>query len=185
MKKICATILLLIGSLSIYSQGFPINTRYVGDINLGYGSPSKGNYNQRVSIGTIQGFELNQYLQFGIGLDINMYTHYYKNVEPFKSADLSGFRMSMQEFFDIRGMYPINQNWQLNLDLGLGVTHGVLHMGKPIQAAFFCQFGPGFKYKDKLGVNLGLQNHGTGEGTTTFFLKIAYCFTSKSKNYNF
>ena len=125
---------------------FPIDIKYAGDVNMAYGSSSKvsgrNTYAQRVSVGTIQGFSLNQYLQFGVGVDFNMYTHYYKDKEPFKSANLSGFRLGMNEFVDIRGGYAFNDNWKIFLDLGLGITHGVLHMGDKVN--FFCQFAPGF-----------------------------------------
>ena len=45
----------------------------------------------------------------------------------------------MNEYIDLRGYYPINDNFRLYVDLGLGAGHGVLHMDTK-NAQFFCQF---------------------------------------------
>lgn len=129
-------------------HSFVIAPRYKGEVSLYYGTSAKvqgfDTYLQRVGIGTVQGVALNEFLEFGLGVDIDFYTHYYKDKEPYKSADLSGFRMSMKEFVDARGRYPFTDSFAVILDLGLGLSHGLLHY--TTQPVFFCQFGPGIEW---------------------------------------
>lgn len=152
--------------------------KYVGDMHLGYGSTSITNgmdtYQQRGSVGTIQGVKLGKWMQVGLGVDVNFMTHYFPNKGIY--ASMSGLRMYMNEYIDLRGYYPINDNFRLYVDLGLGAGHGVLHMDTK-NAQFFCQFGTGLQYK-LLDWSFGLHNNGTGNGSTTFFTKIGICFNN-------
>lgn len=143
-----------------------IDPQYSGEVHIGYGSSSsnKSAYIGRVMVGTIQGLSLNKYATIGLGIDGIMYTHYYKGQD---------LRWGMNAYCNMRGSYPFNDDLSCFLDLGLGANF-MLHPSSG-QAAFFCEFGPGIKYK-KYTLSLGLQNIGTGKGSSTFFVKTGLCF---------
>lgn len=170
MKKV----LLLIGLMCLLMPGlasaegfkWTMNPQYSGEVHIGYGTSSSNEYAYmgRAMVGTVQGLKLNQYATVGLGIDGIMYTHYYKG------QDLS---WAMNTYFDMRGFYPINDEFSCFIDLGLGVNFN-LHPSSG-GAKFFCEFGPGIKYK-KYTLSLGLQNIGTGKGTSTFFVKTGLYF---------
>lgn len=177
MKRSVFLVLAMILVPLCAQAAFPIQPKYAGDVHLGYGSSSKmygtNTYQQRIGIGTIQGVSLNDWIQVGLGVDLNFYTHYYAK-GGYMPSEITGLRLSMSEFIDMRGSYPIMENLKVYMDLGLGLTHKVraAYLDGPV---FFCQFGPGVQWKH-LDFSLGLQANGTGKGTTTFFAKIGYCF---------
>lgn len=143
-----------------------MNPEYSGEVHIGYGSPSSNAnaYMGRIEVGTVQGLKLNEYATIGLGVDVNMLTHYYKGQD---------LRWGMNTYFDMRGFYPLNKDFSCFLDLGLGAYFNI-HPSTG-GAAFFCEFGPGVKYK-QYALSLGLQNIDTGKGTSTFFIKAGYHF---------
>ena len=175
-KKLLLCAMLFI-PLCLHAE-FTFQPKYVGDVHLGYGSSTKVDgmnaYIQRVGVGTVQGVSLNEWIQVGIGVDFNFYTHYYpKSISIYKPY--SGLRMDMNEYIDLRGTYSFLEDFKVYLDLGLGVVHNVRHTGME-GANFFCQFGPGLQWKH-LDFSFGLQSYvNDGNGVNTFFAKIGYCF---------
>lgn len=155
-------------------NSFIIAPWYKGEVSLCYGTSAKEQgrdvYLQRVSVGSVHGLALNDFIELYIGADLDFYTHYYKDKEPYKSANLSGFRMSMKEFVDARGRYPFNDSFAVILDLGLGLSHGLLHY--TTKPAFFCQFGPGIEW-GHFTFYTGLQCF---SGVNTYFARVAVNF---------
>ena len=153
------------------AQGFKweMSPKYIGEIHAGYKTTTKvagfDTYSAMAELGTLQGVSLNQYLDLAIGVDALMLTHYY---------DGSGLRFGMDVYFDMRPSYPVNDQFKVFLDLGLGGFFGV-HSEPELGSGFFCQFGPGFRYR-KLNLSLGLQSFGTGDGTVGFFTKVGLYF---------
>lgn len=154
-----------------FAQGFKweMSPKYVGEIHAGYKTTTKvsgfNTYSGMVELGTLQGVSLNQYLDLAVGVDAIMMTHYYSGCDLRFGADV---------YFDMRPAYPITDKFKVFLDLGLGGYFGI-HSEPSMGSGFFCQFGPGIRYK-KLNLSLGLQNFGTGSGTTAFFSKIGLYF---------
>ncbi len=143
--------------------------KYMGELHVGYKTTTKvsgiDTYSGTVELGTLQGVSLNQYLELGLGVDAFMLTHYYPKC---------GLRFGMDVYFDMRPAYPITDNFKVFLDLGLGGYFGI-HSKPKMGNGFFCQFGPGIRYR-KLNVSFGMQNYGTGSGSTAFFTKIGLYF---------
>lgn len=143
--------------------------KYVGEIHAGYKTTTEvsgyDTYSGMVELGTLQGVSLNQYLDLAVGVDAFMMTHYYSG---------KGLRFGMNAYFDMRPAYPINDRFKVFLDLGLGGYFGI-KSDPDMGNGFFCQFGPGFRYR-KFNLSLGLQNFGTGKGATGFFAKIGLYF---------
>lgn len=144
------------------------NPKYMGEIHAGYKTTTflygKDWYTGSAMLGTLQGVSINKYLSVALGIDANMLTHYYKG---------QGLRFKMNTYVDMRAYYPVTNIFSVFLDLGLGATFDV--KPSPNEASFFCEFGPGVKYKN-WGLSFGLQNHGTGKGTSSFFVKAGYYF---------
>lgn len=153
------------------AQGFEwrMEPKYMGEIHAGYKTTTKfsgfNSYSGMVQLGTLQGVSLNQYLDLGLGVDAFMLTHYYSGCD---------MRFGMNVYFDMRPAYPINDRFKVFLDLGLGGFFSV-HSEPEFGSGFFCQFGPGFRYR-KFNLSLGLQNYRTGGGSTAFFTKIGLYF---------
>lgn len=154
-----------------FAQDFKweMSPTYIGEIHTGYKTTTKvsgyDTYSGLVELGTLQGVSLNQYLELSVGVDAFMLTHYYSG---------KGLRFGMDVYFDMRPAYPINERFKVFLDLGLGGFFGI--KSEPaMRNGFFCQFGPGFRYR-KLNMSLGLQSFGTGEGSTGFYTKIGLYF---------
>lgn len=154
-----------------HAQGFKweMSPKYVGEIHAGYKTTTKSHgfntYSGMVELGTLQGVSLNQYLDLAVGVDAFMMTHYYKGCD---------MRFGANVYFDMRPAYPINDRFKVFLDLGLGGFFGI-HSEPEMGNGFFCQFGPGFRYR-KFDLSLGLQNFRTGEGNTGFFAKVGLYF---------
>ena len=171
LLNVLAILSFLIGTMNANAEKFEWNwtPKYQGEINLGYKTTTKvqgiDTYSQLAELGTVQGVSLNQYLFLGVGIDALMFTHYYKG---------NGLRFAMDTYFDIRPTYPVTDNFKVYLDLGLGAYYSI--KSEPsVGHDFFCQFGPGFRYR-KLNFCLGLQSMGTGNGSTGFFTKIGLYF---------
>lgn len=168
-----ALVVSLLGSLPLSgsAQGFKweMSPKYVGEIHAGYKTTTKvsgtDTYSGMVELGTLQGVSLNQYLDLAVGVDALMMTHYYPG------RDL---RFGMNVYFDMRPAYPVNDKFKVFLDLGLGGAFGV-HSDPDWDSGFFCQFGPGFRYR-KLNMSLGMQSFGTGKGSTGFYAKLGLYF---------
>lgn len=149
------------------AQGFhwEMSPKYFGEIHAGYKTTTKVGgmdlYTGAAELGTLQGVSLNQYLDLGVGVDALMLTHYYSG---------SGLRFGMDVYFDMRPAYPVTDDFKVFLDLGLGGFFGI-HSKPPFGSGFFCQFGPGCRYKS-LNLSLGMQSFGTGSGATGFFAKL-------------
>lgn len=141
--------------------------KYVGEIHAGYKTTTHvsgmNTYTGMAELGTLQGVSLNQYLDLSIGVDAFMMTHYYTDC---------GLRFGMTTYLDMRPAYPINDRFKVFLDLGLG---GFFNLkSKPeLGNGFYCQFGPGFRYK-KFNLSCGLQSFGTGDGSVGFFSKVGF-----------
>lgn len=163
----------IIGLLPIsgYARGFEweMSPKYVGEIHTGYKTTTKLSgydmYTGMVELGTLQGISLNQYLEIMAGVDAFMMTHYYKGKD---------LRFGMDVYIDVRPAYPITDKFKVFIDLGLGGYFDIKSDPK-LGSGFFCQFGPGLRYR-KFNLSLGLQNFGTGEGTTGFFAKVGLYF---------
>ncbi len=176
MKEKKMLLALVVGLLSLFplsgfAQGFKweMSPKYIGEIHTGYKTTTKvsgmDTYSGMVELGTLQGVTLNQYLDLAVGVDAFMMTHYYKDCD---------LRFGMNVYFDMRPSYPINDQFKVFLDLGLGGYFGV-HSEPKMGDGFFCQFGPGIRYR-KLNFSLGLQNYGTGDGSTAFYTKVGLYF---------
>ena len=144
--------------------------KYMGEMHLGYGTSRKQNgykaYCGRVMLGTLQGVQISNYLSAAVGVDAVMFTHYYKGQD---------MRFNMDVYLDLRGYYPLSDGFAPFLDLGLGTFFNV-HPWNDGKTAFFCQFGPGFRYR-KFNFSCGLQQHDTGPtGLTTFYTKVGLYF---------
>lgn len=171
MLKASMVTLLMMLPLSGFGQGFEwtMEPKYVGEIHLGYKTTTSVNgvdlYGGMAELGTLQGVSLNQYLELGLGIDALMFTHYYSG---------KGLRFSMATYFDIRPAYPIATDFKVFLDLGLGGFFDI-HSDPKNESSFFCQFGPGIRYRN-LNLSLGMQSIGTGAGATAFFTKVGLYF---------
>lgn len=139
--------------------------KYMGEIHAGYGTTSKvkGNdtYCGRVMLGTTHGVAFGEYGDIGVGVDAVMLTHYYSG---------EGLRFAANPYFSVRPAYPISNNFAVFLDCALGATIPVVNL-EGSDTEFTFQFGPGIRYK-KLNVSFGMQNIGSGKGSTTFFAKL-------------
>ncbi len=148
------------------SASFPIDLKYYGEVNVGYGTTSKvdgyNTYAGRFIVGTVQGVKINQYFQTGVGLDLIPFTHKWS---------YTGFRMGMGIYGDFRGTYPLKNDLTPFIDLGFGGFFSLHGLG----SGFYCLFGPGIRWKD-WAFSCGLNCIGTGPGSSTFFLKTAYIF---------
>ncbi len=167
LKALVAGLLPLSGCAQSFQ--WEMSPRYVGEIHTGYKTTTKvygfDTYSGMVELGTLQGVSINRYLDLAVGVDAFMLTHYYKGKD---------LRFGMNVYFDMRPAYPVTDNFKVFLDLGLGGFFGV-HSTPELGNGFFCQFGPGFRYR-KLNFSTGLQNFGTGNGTTAFYAKLGLYF---------
>lgn len=154
-----------------HAQGFKweMTPKYVGEIHVGNKTTTKVSgydmYTGMAELGTLQGVSLNQYLDLAIGVDAFMFTHYYSGC---------GLRFGGDVYFDVRPGYPITDSFKAFIDLGLGGYFNI-HSKPKFDSDFYCQFGPGFRYK-KFNLSLGLQSFGTGKGSTGFYTKIGLYF---------
>lgn len=166
-KKILLMLAALLTAVSANAFEWTWEPKYVGEYHIGYGTTAHINdydrYVGRAIFGTIQGVSLNDYLEVGVGVEGLMLTHYYKG---------DGLRWGMDAYANLRGGYPITDTFKVFLNLGLGSQISLKPSGGH---GFFCEFGPGFRYK-KFNFSFGLQKIGKGEGTSTFFVKTGMYF---------
>ncbi|MBP3353143.1 MAG: hypothetical protein J6L02_00610 [Bacteroidales bacterium] len=169
MKKLSLLLLLVLFSVMSYAKPpkWEWKTEYYGEYRIGYGTNHKidgvNPYVGRAIIGTVQGVRLNEYIQFGVGLDGIVMTHYYKGKGPRWGAD---------GYFDIRGFYPVSEKFKVFMDLGLGTNIDCSDLDK-IKSDFFCQFGPGLQCK-RFTLTTGLQH--LGKKLNTFYSTIGLTF---------
>ena len=168
MKKAKMLVLSLLAFAPITSHAFDWewDTKYMGEVHAGYNTSCKvgggKTYSAAVILGTLQGVQLNKYASAGIGVDAWMLTHYYSG---------QGMRFGMATFVDMRGYYPVKEKFSPFLDLALGADFNLKPSGGG--AAFYCEFGPGFRYK-QLDFSCGLQH--TGKKYNHFYAKIGLFF---------
>ncbi len=165
-KLIKAFICVAIAFLFPYVSNAQIDwkPKYAGEIHMGYGTTSSAQgfdtYLGRVMLGTTHGVAFGKYGDVGLGFDAVMFTHYYKN---------QGLRFAINPYFSVRPTYPITNSFSVFLDCAIGASVPVVNMTGDTE--FLYQFGPGIKLK-RFNCTLGIQNIGTGEGSTTFFTKV-------------
>ena len=174
MNRIKMMLIAALLSLSaIASAGVPAwewTPKYMGEIHIGYGTSGEINgvkaYMGRAMLGTLQGMQISNYLSAAFGVDAVMMTHRW---------DTEDMRFAINSYFDVRGYYPVTDRFAPFLDLGLGAQ---LHV-QPWESNtpyFFCQFGPGIKYR-KFVFSCGLQQLDIGDnGLTTFYVKTGISF---------
>lgn len=157
--------MVLIPSLS-YAIDF--TPKYAGGMHIGYGTSSKVNdvktYSARAMLGMMHGIMWGDYLQTSLGVDAHMLTHYYKG---------QGLRFAMTGYVDLRGFYPVTSDFSPFIDLALGAGHSIKPSGG--KTAFYCEFGPGIKYK-KFSLSCGLQRLGNDKGCSHFYVKTGFYF---------
>lgn len=142
--------------------------KYAGGMHIGYGTSSTVNdaktYSARAMLGMMHGIMWGDYLQTSIGVDAHMLTHYYKG---------QGLRFAMTGYVDLRGFYPVTSDFSPFLDLALGAGHSIKPSGG--KTSFYCEFGPGIKYK-KFSLSCGLQKFGKDKGGSHFYVKTGFYF---------
>lgn len=172
-KALCAIAVGVIGLLPLSGRAesfkWEMTPKYIGEIHAGYKTTTEVDgvnyYSAMAELGTLQGVSLNKYLDVAIGVDALMFTHYYEGC---------GLRFAMNTYLDLRPSYPINHHFSTFIDLGLGACYEIKAKPK-IKTNFFCQFGPGIRYK-KFNLSLGLQSFGTDKGNVGFYSKIGLYF---------
>ena len=171
MKNLFITLLFGVSALVANAQnGFKWEwtPKYFGEVHIGYNTSSKvggiKTYSAAADVGTLQGVSINKYLQAGIGIDGIMLTHYYKG---------QGLRWGLSAYSDFRFLYPVSDDFSPFLNLALGAAVSLKPKGDG--AEFYCEFGPGLKYK-KFNLSCGLMHIGKGEGTNHFFVKTGFYF---------
>jgi len=164
--KLLALTLLVFVPVASHALDGEGNTKYLGDIHAGYNTSCKvggvETYSAAAILGTLQGVQINKYLSAGIGVDAWMLTHYYSG---------QGLRFGMATFVDLRGYYPVKKNFSPFIDLGLGADFTL--KPSPNGASFYCEVGPGFRYKH-LGFSCGLQH--TAKKNHHFYAKLGIFF---------
>lgn len=142
--------------------------KYMGTLHAGYNTSSKVSgiktYSAKALLGTLQGVQLSNYLSAAIGVDGQMFTHYYKG---------QGLRFALSYYVNLRGYCPLEGGFTPYLNLSLGSSMMLKPSGG--DQSFYCEFGPGFRYK-KLDFNCGLQHQGDGDGSNHFYAKIGFYF---------
>lgn len=167
-KKIMIPLLVTLFQMpmSLHAFNWEWDTKYLGEVHAGYNTTNKVNgvntYTGAAIFGTLQGVQLNKYASVAFGADVNMLTHYYKNQD---------IRWKMATFIDMRGYFPVTEKFSPFLNLALGATFYV-HPA-PTSADFYCEFGPGFRYKH-LDFSCGLQH--VAKKINHFYAKIGIFF---------
>lgn len=139
--------------------------KYMGEIHTGYGTTTsvKGHdtYMGRVMLGMTHGVAFGKFGDVGVGIDGVMYTHYYKG---------ESMTFAANPYVSVRPAYPITKSFSVFLDCSLGASI-LCNNNENTTNEFLFQFGPGIKFK-RLSVCCGMQNIGSGEGSTSFFAKL-------------
>jgi len=168
MKKICILFALILIPWMANAQlpKWKCNPKYNWEIHAGYNTSKKINgyktYTAKAVLGTLQGVRLNEYLDAYVGVDAQMFTHYYKGQD---------LRWALAPYLNFRGYYPMKGDFSPFLNLSLGAD--VMLHPKGNGAVFYCEFGPGFRYK-KFNFNCGLVSD--GKKTSRIYAKIGFEF---------
>lgn len=138
---------------------------YRGEMNFGYALGLSG-APDRVVFETIHGSRINDYAFVGLGFGFNAY----KDMLIYDGYSFdSGWGMTVPIFLDLKGFYPVSDDFSPYIDLGLGASVGVMEIDG---AGFFTNVGFGINYKKfNLGMNFQSDNKAKG-----FAFKIGVVF---------
>ena len=151
---------------------FKADPKYMGEWHIGYATTGHiegyRNYTAHAQTGFLQGVSLNEYLEFGIGLDVMMNTHY-----P-HGGDFGDIVWSFAPYAHVRGFLPVKPKVKPFLSFGVGPSWAFRpdFISKP---QVFIEFGPGIRWK-QFNLFLGLQKVGKGKGTNHFVSKVGWYF---------
>lgn len=168
--KIALLLAITLSSTSLSAENLvqKEDIHYFGEYHVGYGVTSSVNghdtYTGNVMLGTVQGIQYKQYFQLGIGVDGQMLTHYYKNQK---------LRYGVLGYGDIRGSYPLTDDFRVTLGGSFGVSYSIEPSGGG--TPFYMEIGPGVIYKHLL-FKAGLQKTGSGDGSNHLFVKLGFHF---------
>ena len=173
--RVLVLLIFCFGVSHIYAQ-YDWKPKYMGEIHAGYGTTSKvkvedksiDTYMGRVMLGTTHGVAFGKYGDMGIGVDAVMLTHYYSG---------EGLRFLVNPYYSVRPAFPTSENFSVFLECTLGAMIPVVNM-EGSETEFSFQLGPGIKYK-RTNISLGIQNIGSGKGSTTFFAKLGLYLSKK------
>ncbi len=151
---------------------FKPNVKYMGEWHFGYATTGHiegyKNYSGHIQTGLLQGISLNEYLEFGIGLDIMMNTHY-----P-HGGDFGDIIWSFTPYAHVRGFFPVKPKVKpfLTFDVGPAWAFRPHFESKSV---LFLEFGPGIRWK-QFNFFCGLQKTGTDPGSNHFISKVGWYF---------
>ncbi len=146
--------------------------RYQGELNFGYATGGKLNYEEgdsektnfsRPFIETIHGVRmLNDYLFVGVGVGVQ-YAYGDLNDDPEYSQ--SWDTMAIPIFVNVKGYYPLGGNFAPYLSLSMGSSIFAMssltdaYYEEKLKGGFYTAFGAGFTFR-KLNVGFGLMHQG-------------------------
>lgn len=151
---------------------FKPDVKYMGEWHIGYATTGHingyKNYTAHVQTGFLQGVSFNEYLEFGIGLDIMMNTHYRTG------GDFGDITWAFAPYAHVRGFFPVKPKVKPYMSFGVGPSWAFLpdFSSKPV---LFLEFGPGIRWK-QFNLFLGLQKTGKGAGSNHFISKVGWYF---------
>ncbi len=160
---------------------------YEGELNVGYGmggtakvdGESEDAHYGRPFIETVHGVRITQYAFVGAGVGFQ-----YACDEQWKVG-------MMPVFLDLKGYYPVNDNFAPYVAIDLGFSSGVVGTkdfadeGEDLKGGFYASYGIGLNYK-RLNFGLGWQHQGMKEeyegesgdsfSVNSFFVKVGLKF---------
>lgn len=142
--------------------------RYQGEVNLGYALGLGENGLDRVVFETIHGSRISKYAFVGLGFGFNAY----KDILSFDKYDgdlETVWGMTVPVFLDMKGYYPVTDDFAPYIDLGLGCSIGVLEIEG---SGFLANVGFGINYK-KLNIGMNFQSENKAKG---FAFKLGLVF---------
>ena len=140
--------------------------RYRGELNFGYALGLGDNGLDRVVFETVHGSKINQYAFVGIGTGF----HAYRGLASFEGYGIEEvWGMTVPIFLDLKGFYPVSDDFSPYIDLGLGASVGVMEIDG---TGFLANVGVGINYK-KLNVGLNFQSDNKAKG---FVFKVGLAF---------
>lgn len=139
--------------------------RYRGEINWGY-ALGLDDAPDRIVFETIHGSKINQYAFVGVGAGFNAY-HGLLSYDGYSLSEVWG--MTVPVFLDLKGFYPVSDDFAPYIDLGLGASIGVMEVEG---SGFFANVGFGFNYK-KFNLGLNFQSDNKAKG---FAFKLGVAF---------
>ena len=151
---------------------FKPDAKYMGEWHIGYATTGHINgyktYTAHVQTGFLQGVSLNEYLEFGIGIDVTMNTHYRHG------GDFGDIAWTFAPYAHVRGYFPVKPKVKPFMSFGVGPGWTFLpdFISKP---GLYLEFGPGIRWK-QFNLFLGLQKTGTGAGSNHFISKVGWYF---------